>query len=176
MGLAGIDFLATGSPVGDRKRRSPWSPRECIGDISTRHVLRCGVTRGSLVLRSKHAPESSEWELRVWDCTPGQQIKYRAVGPAVGRTTLSSAAHAAGGDNMRTMTFAEAVSAIAQGAVNITEGLTIVEPGSRIHTGMLELCRLLSEGAVTRRDLLAQRSSQSLHRRSCNVGDNQESR
>jgi hypothetical protein len=34
---------------------------------------------------------------------------------------------------------------IAQGVINIDEGLTTIEPGSNIHLAMAELCRLVNE-------------------------------
>ena len=38
---------------------------------------------------------------------------------------------------------------IAQGAINISEGLTEVEADSPVHRAMSDLCRLVSEGKVT---------------------------
>ena len=55
------------------------------------------------------------------------------------------------------MTFAQVVAAIAQGAINIDNGLTTIETGSRVHRGMHELCRLLSDGLVTPADLESQK-------------------
>ena len=43
------------------------------------------------------------------------------------------------------MKWDEAVAAIAQGAINITEGLTDIGVDSRVHRGMKELCRMLHE-------------------------------
>lgn len=47
------------------------------------------------------------------------------------------------------MTPAEAVAYIAQGVINIDSGLTTIEPGSRVHRGMSELCRILQEEPET---------------------------
>lgn len=37
---------------------------------------------------------------------------------------------------------------IAQGAINITEGLTTIEADSPVHMAMQELCRLANEGKI----------------------------
>lgn len=37
---------------------------------------------------------------------------------------------------------------LAQGAVNITEGYTTIERGSKIHEAMQEWCRLVQSGVV----------------------------
>jgi hypothetical protein len=39
-----------------------------------------------------------------------------------------------------TMTWIEIMSGIAQGAINISEGLTTIEKDSRVHRAMLDLC------------------------------------
>lgn len=43
------------------------------------------------------------------------------------------------------MTQEEAIAAVAQGAINIDEGLEVIEKGSRVHRGMHEICRILNE-------------------------------
>jgi len=50
---------------------------------------------------------------------------YRTIGEARGRTT---------------MTWAEIMSLVAQGAINIAEGHTNIEKGSPVHQAMLDLC------------------------------------
>lgn len=46
------------------------------------------------------------------------------------------------------MEFDKVVSLIAQGAINISEGLTEIEAGSPVHTAMQELCRLASANEI----------------------------
>ena len=43
------------------------------------------------------------------------------------------------------MTPAEAISGIAQGAINIDAGIIEIERGSYVHRAMHELCRLIKE-------------------------------
>lgn len=46
------------------------------------------------------------------------------------------------------MTLEEVTRYLAQGAINITEGCTIIEPGSKVHQAMQEWCRLVESGLV----------------------------
>jgi hypothetical protein len=46
------------------------------------------------------------------------------------------------------MNFETVMHYIAQGAINISEGLTTIEPDSPIHRAMLALCEMTSAGLV----------------------------
>jgi hypothetical protein len=48
--------------------------------------------------------------------------------------------------------FEEAMHYIAQGAINISEGLTTVEDGSPVHQAMKAMCEMVSQGVVTAKE------------------------
>lgn len=45
--------------------------------------------------------------------------------------------------------FQRACAGLAQGVINISEGHTEIEPGSRIHKSMVTICEMLHAGHVT---------------------------
>jgi hypothetical protein len=47
------------------------------------------------------------------------------------------------------MSWVEVCAGIAQGAINIAEGITTIEPESRIHDAMSDFCEYMSKGLVT---------------------------
>lgn len=47
------------------------------------------------------------------------------------------------------MNFADVMRLIAQGAINVTEGITTVEQDSPVHRAMKKLCEMVSKGEVT---------------------------
>ena len=55
------------------------------------------------------------------------------------------------------MTFDEVIHYIAQGAINIDEGIITIEKGSRVHEAMGRLCEMLSNGEITADDLRRRR-------------------